>query len=122
MAFVTRENVRANRDKIFLFGDNLLGTGFGGQARAMRGEPNAIGIPTKKKPTNHTDAFFTDAEFEQNKAAIDQAFGRFAGLNEGTEIVIPSAGLGTGLANLPEMAPRTFEYLECRLARLEEVI
>ena len=120
MEFVTRKYVRANPDKIFLFGDNLLGTGFGGQARTMRGEPNAIGIPTKKKPSNNTDAFFNDAEFEQNKAAIDLAFGRLAGLRDGTEIVIPSAGLGTGLAKLPDIAPRTFKYLESRLAGLEE--
>ena len=122
MAFITRKYVRANPAKIFLFGDNLLGRGYGGQAAAMRGEPNAIGIPTKKMPTHHTDAFFTDAEFEQNKAAIDSAFGQLAGLGAGTEIVIPSAGLGTGLAKLPDLAPRTFEYLERRLAQLEESI
>ncbi|MGB7208370.1 MAG: hypothetical protein WBD27_06910 [Pyrinomonadaceae bacterium] len=122
MAFITRKYVRANPDKIFLFGDNLLGRGYGGQAAAMRGEPNATGIPTKKLPTHQTDAFFTDAEFEQNKAAIDSAFGQLVGLNDGTEIVIPSAGLGTGLANLPEMAPKTFEYLERKLAALNEAI
>jgi hypothetical protein len=122
MAFISRKYVRANPAKIFLFGDNLLGRGYGGQARAMRGEPNAIGIPTKKMPANHSDAFFTDAEFEQNKTAIDLAFGRLAGLSDSTEIVIPLAGLGTGLAKLPDIAPRTFEYLERRLALLEESI
>ena len=122
MEFITRKYVRANPDKIFLFGDNLLGRGYGGQAAAMRGAPNAIGIPTKKKPFNQTDAFFTDAEFEQNKAAIDSAFGQLVGLNDGTEIVIPSAGLGTGLAKLPYIAPRTFEYLESKLAGLKKLI
>ena len=120
IGFITRTFVQANPSKIFLFGDNLLGRGYGGQAAAMRGEPNAIGIPTKKKPSNNTDAFFNDAEFEQNKAAIDLAFGRLAGLKDGTEIVIPSAGLGTGLAKLPDVAPRTFKYLEIRLAGLEK--
>ena len=48
--FITREYVRANPDKIFLFGDNLEQRGLGGQAAAMRGEPNAVGIPTKKRP------------------------------------------------------------------------
>ena len=122
MEFITRKYVRANPEKFFLFGDNLLETGFGGQARAMRGEPNAIGIPTKKKPTNQTDAFFTDVEFKQNKAAIDQAFARLDGSDVGTEIVIPLAGLGTGRANLPHMAPRTVEYLERKLAALYQVI
>jgi hypothetical protein len=122
MEFITRKYVRANPAKIFLFGDNFLGQGYRGQAAAMRGEPNAIGIPTKKKPSNHTDAFFNDAEFEQNEAAIDHAFARLDGYGAGTEIVIPSAGLGTGLAKLPHVAPRTFEYLERRLALLEESI
>ena len=122
MEFITRKYVRANPDMIFLFGDNLLGRGHGGQAAAMRGEPNAIGIPTKKMPTHQTDAFFNDAELEQNILAIDQAFGRLADLSGGTEIVIPSAGLGTGLARLPDIAPRTFEYLEGRLAALEKNI
>ena len=120
MELITRKIVREYPDKIFLFGDNLLGRGYGGQAAAMRGEPNAIGIPTKKKPANHSDAYFTDTEFEQNKAAIDRAFVRLAGLKDGTEIVIPSAGLGTGLAKLPDIAPRTFKYLESRLAGLEK--
>jgi len=34
--FITREYVRKNRDKLFLFGDNLERRGFGGQAAAMR--------------------------------------------------------------------------------------
>lgn len=118
MDFITREYVRINPQKIFLFGDNLLGIGYGGQARAMWGEPNAIGIPTKKKPTNQADAFFTDNEFDQNKAAIDEAFGRMFGLEANSVIVIPSAGLGTGLAALPSKAPETYQYLKRKLAAL----
>jgi len=76
MKWITRALVREHRDRIFLFGDNLAWQGFGGQAAAMRGEPNVIGIPTKKLPSNSENAFFMDAEFEQNKAAIDQAFER----------------------------------------------
>ena len=118
MDFITREYVRANPHKIFLFGDNLLGRGYGGQARAMRGEPNAIGIPTKKKPTNQADAFFTDVEFDQNKASIDMAFARLFTLEAESVIVIPSAGLGTGLAALPSKAPQTYQYLKRTLEAL----
>ena len=92
--FITREYVRANRDKLFLFGDNLERRGFGGQAAAMRREPNAIGIPTKKSPSYRDDAFFSDEEFEQNKASIDAAFAEI--MNAVTDsirvIVIPSDG------------------------------
>lgn len=118
--FITREYVRANRDKLFLFGDNLERRGFGGQAAAMRGEPNAIGIPTKKSPSYKEEAFFSDDEFEQNKAAIDAAFGTLmrAVTEAVRSIVIPSDGLGTGRAQLDTRAPRTFVYLQKRLAEL----
>lgn len=118
--FITREYVRENRDKLFLFGDNLERRGFGGQAAAMRGEPNAVGIPTKKSPSYRDDAFFSDEEFEQNKASIDAAFAEI--MNAVTDsirvIVIPSDGLGTGRAQLDRRAPRTFAYLQKRITDL----
>ena len=114
MRWISREFVRANRDRIFLFGDNLAGKGFGGQAAAMRGEPNCVGIPTKKFPSSRDGAFFTDLEFEQNKAAIDHAiedlFHRISKAEQ--TIVIPADGLGTGRAQLESRAPQTFAYLQ----------
>lgn len=120
MDWITRCFVREHRDHIFLFGDNLARRGFGGQAAQMRGEPNAIGIPTKKLPSNHEDAFFTDREFEQNKAAIDRAFDRLGLISSTIEqiVVIPKDGLGTGRARLDTKAPRTFAYLQKRLEEL----
>lgn len=111
MRFITRKYVRANRDKLFVFGDNLERRDFGGQAAEMRGEPNALGIPTKKRPSYNSGAFFTDAEFEQNKAAIDAAFAKIlASVSDSIRVVIPSDGLGTGRAQLDRRAPRTFAY------------
>lgn len=120
MRFITRETVRANRDKLFLFGDNLEHRGYGGQAAAMRGEPNAVGIPTKKSPSYNAGAFFTDLEFNQNKAAIDAAFAAItnSAADSIRAIVIPSDGLGTGRAQLDTRAPRTFAYLQKRLDEL----
>ncbi len=120
MKRISREFVRANRDRIFLFYDNLAGKGFGGQAAAMRGEPNCVGIPTKKLPSSRDDAFFTDLEFEQNKAVIDHAFEVLFHRTSKAEqtIVIPADGLGTGWAQLKSRAPLTFAYLEKRLAEL----
>lgn len=112
--YITREEVRANRDKIFLFGDNLTGRGYGGQAKEMRGEENSLGIPTKKLPSNSKDAFFTDKEFAANIKAIDEAFGK---IPPERVVVIPKAGLGTGLAGLEEKAPKTFAYLNEKLAQ-----
>ena len=118
--WITRGCVRENRDRIFLFGDNLTQRGFGGQAAAMRGEPNVVGIPTKKLPSNSEDAFFTDAEFEQNKAAIDSAFERLSVKSSTTDqvVVVPADGIGTGRAQLKSRAPITFAYLQKRLEDL----
>lgn len=119
--FITREYVRSNPDKLFLFGDNLERRGFGGQAAAMRGEPNAVGIPTKKSPSFAKAAFFTDEEFDLNKAAIDDAFAWVKTAIEGSYqiIVMPADGLGTGRAQLDTRAPCTFAYLQQKLAELD---
>ena len=120
MKWITRSFVREHRDHIFLFGDNIARRGFGGQAAQMRAEPNAIGIPTKKLPSNVEEAFFTDAEFEQNKAAIDRAFERLYQMSSTVEqiVVMASDGLGTGRAQLDKRAPQTFAYLQKKLAEL----
>lgn len=112
---IIRADLRAEKDKIFLFGDNLLEWGFGGQAKEMRGEENAVGIPTKKAPSNNSNSFFTDKEFASNKNSIDEAFGK---IPADKTIIIPKAGLGTGLAQLEEKAPRTFAYLNEKLAEI----
>ncbi len=44
----TRAYIRAHPDWLFVFGDNMMRRGFGGQAAEARGEPNAIGIATKR--------------------------------------------------------------------------
>lgn len=112
---ITRQDLSAERNKIFLFGDNLKESGYGGQAKEMRGEGNARGIPTKKEPANRPTSFFTDKEFETNKKAIDEAFGK---IPPGKTIVIPKAGIGTGLASLEEKAPQTFAYLNEKFAEI----
>lgn len=112
---ITREDVRAENDKIFLFGDNLKQTGYGGQAKEMRGEPNALGIPAKKEPANNQTSFFTDKEFEANRQAIDKAFGK---IPPDKTVVVPKGGIGTGLAKLEQTAPLTFAYLNEKLSTL----
>ena len=86
----------------------------------MRGEPNAVGIPTKKLPSITDEAFFTDAEFEHNKIAIDRAFERVFRISSltGQVVVVPVDGLGTGRAQLETRAPSTFAYLKKRLKDL----
>jgi len=122
---ITREYIRENPDKLFLFGDNLQKRGLGGQAKEMRREPNAIGIPTKKKPSMSDRSFFTDDEFLDNIHHIDVALLEIWSIkpdfnsNKDT-VVIPKMGLGTGLAKLKEKAPLTYQYLLDRLNELGE--
>jgi hypothetical protein len=48
--YIKREDLRANPTVLYVFGDNEARTGLGGQAKEMRGEPNAVGIATKASP------------------------------------------------------------------------
>jgi len=104
----TLELVKNNPECLFIFGDNLLGVGKGGQA-IIRDEPNSYGIPTKKEPSLSNKAFFNDNEFEQNVSFIDNAINSMPSSYK--VIVFPEDGLGTGLADLPARAPKTYAYL-----------
>jgi len=68
----TLDDIKNNRDHLFIFGDNDIGRGKGGQA-IIRDEPNAFGIPTKKYPSNTKNSFYTDEEYKTNKIKIRDA-------------------------------------------------
>jgi len=106
--WVTRDEVQSNREIIYLFGDNTIRQGYAGQANAMRGEPNAIGIVTKRFPSNRIDSFFYDHDFEEAVAYIDRDF---ASIPNNVTVIIPRDGLGTGLAKLDIQAPKIFQYI-----------
>ena len=106
----------------FVFGDNRVHRGHKGQAAAMRGEPNSIGIITKRLPTMQVSAYLTDDDFQQNRKWMSEGLDRVhAALLEGRTLVFPEAGLGTGPADLPRRAPKTFAWLEQQLERLKEI-
>lgn len=114
-AWITEADMAAHPDSRYLFGDNMAGSGLGGQAKVMRGKPNAIGIPTKWAPSMREGSFFRDADIEHGspvKRAIDRAFGEaVTALSQGRTIVIPEAGLGTDRAELPLRAPAVYRYI-----------
>ena len=118
--WIERDDLKSNPDVFFLFGDNTVRKGMGGQAGAMRGEPNAIGIATKLTPTSGSNAYFSDLELDHNCRIIAQDMRvAFQKRDEGHMIVIPADGLGTGLSKLPELAPKTNEFLLWLLDLLE---
>ena len=122
IGFITRQMCRDNPDTLFVFGDNMKGKGFGGQAHFMRGEPNAVGIPTKWVPTNTPKSFFTDDDFQTVRTTIDQRFQILADhLARGGNVIWPSDGIGTGRARLLQCAPRIFALIERNRAQLEKI-
>ena len=119
---IIRDDLRVNRHVLYLFGDNCERKGHGGQAAAMRGEPNAVGVRTKYGPTMYAGAFFRDSRHEAQCRMIDEDLERVRGhLFLGGIAVVPADGLGTGRAQLEQHAPATFAYLELRLAALAEI-
>lgn len=113
--FIKREDLRAEPDTLFVFGDNLMCAGFGGQAAEMRGEPNAVGIPTKHRPDNHEASFLCDEDI------LNPVFMAHAGaaairltnhIHHGGKVVWPADGIGTGLANLKSNAPAIWNWIE----------
>lgn len=104
-----------------MFGDNLAGWGKGGQA-VIRDEPNAVGIPTKHRPSWDEDAFFTDADLDRFRAAAARPFCRLRDhLHAGGTVIWPSDGIGTGRAQLEERAPRIWACLQRAIERLHRI-
>ena len=111
--FISRDDLRRNPRVLYVFGDNDERAGLGGQAREMRGEPNAVGIRTKAAPHNRPDAFWSDATYEENWKKIADDFHRVRDhLHQDGIVVYPSDGIGTGLAQMAIRCPKTFQYLD----------
>ena len=113
--YIKRSDLQNNRESIFVFGDNDQRSGFGGQAKEMRGEPNAVGIRVKKYPSMNSEAFYKDFEYKNNIIKINEDISNLEKLAYNKTIVFPSNGIGTGMAKLHITAPETFRYLTTML-------
>lgn len=121
------QDLRANPNVLYIFGDNLDRMGLGGQAREMRGNHNAFGIATKRSITHNYPADFF---FDNQDDVIPIITNEFLRLMNHVEdmkskgkpykaIIIPLDGIGTGLSRLPETAPEALKYINYQLNRLE---
>jgi hypothetical protein len=109
----TRAYIKAHPDWLFVFGDNLLRSGLGGQAAETRGEPNVIGIATKRFPHMDSSAFFGDQDYDEWFAAEKAKFARLMDASKnGRTIIWPLDGIGTGLAQLEKHAPTIWNEIE----------
>lgn len=114
----TKKFVSLNKNKLFVFGDNDLRRGKGGQA-IIRDLDNSIGIRTKKEPDMNYSSFYTDDELDINKDKIlsDILEIKSEAMKSNRVIVFSSGGYGTGLSDLENKAPKTFNFL-CDLLKL----
>ena len=118
----SRSDVLNYPNSLFVFGDNDAGIGKGGQA-IIRGLTNIIGIPTKKYPSNHLSSFYTDLEYNENKIKITNAINRIIERSSAYKyVVLPEDGFGTGLAQLPTRAPKTYQFLVDSVETLKKLI
>lgn len=113
---ITRRMLRERSHDVWLFGDNLTAKGYGGMAKEMRGEPNTVGVPTKKTPTMQSNAFFADDDFINATMKMNLAINYAEQLANqlGGRVIVP-VGIGQGLARLPEHAPKIWAWLQERL-------
>lgn len=119
---IYRDDAKKNPDVIYVYGDNLVRKGFGGLAKELRGEPNSIGVPTKKYPSMETGAFFTNDDFKAAADSIDLAFSNLEkAILNGKIIVLPTDGIGTERAQLQIRAPEIWAYLQSKFARLKKM-
>lgn len=120
MSYIKRGYIREWPDILYVFGDNFAQSGFGGQARECRGEPNTIGIPTKRLPSAAAKAYLTDLDIEEWRHKAAPAFAAIeAALARGDTVVFPEAGLGTGLAQLETRAPAIWAELQAWVTRMK---
>lgn len=120
--WLMRDEIMAHPEHLYVFGDNMARKGFGGQAKEARGEPNAVGIPTKWEPKADEKSFFTDADLYTVMPVIDEAFDRLEKhLRDGGIVFWPTAGIGTGLAELPQRAPKIAQHIAQRRKLLLEI-
>lgn len=120
---ITRGKIQENPNVLYLFGDNTIGKGLGGQAKEMRGEPNTVGIVTKRFPNTTDSSYFIDDDYETFKAFVNQGFRDvITYIVTHKPIAVVEPPLGVGLADLPNRAPRCYKYLRYMLDRLRSIV
>lgn len=108
----TIEDCVNNPNKTYVFGDNLIHQGTGGQA-IIRYCDNSFGIPTKRFPSMDEDAFFSDKADEMRKVNIKlAALIVYYESNEKPILVFPEDGIGTGRAKLQEKSPQIYNMIK----------
>ena len=113
---IIRKRIRLEGARIFVFGDNVARKGHGGQAKEMRGEPNAIGVVTKFAPSYLSDAYLSDDRIDEWRSHFERDIRRIEQEKKaGKQIVFPAAGIGVGLASVDTRAPKIWKAMNKHL-------
>lgn len=104
----------AKPDHLFIFGDNMMRIGKGGQAQ-IRGINNSMGVATKRAPGMSPEDFFSNQLDEMEIIHDDLKKIKDVNFYDTYIIVFPKDGLGTGLSQLPQRAPILNNFLASKL-------
>lgn len=110
----------SNGDVLYVYGDNVKRVGLGGQARELRGEPNAVGVATKYTPSEHFGEL-PEEIIAQCRIIDNDMKPLFQHVKQGGVVIWPMEGIGTERAALDKFAPSTFDHIQKKLAALLRV-
>lgn len=95
--WITRDDLRSNRDVLYVYGDNVEGEGRRGLAREMRGEPNAHAISISWGPFDP----FTPLTAADAKTRIDQDIQALLA-REASYVIWPMTGIVPEFMTMPD--------------------
>lgn len=118
----TTRDVENHPDWLYVYGDNDIKKGKGGQA-IIRDLENTHGIPTKRFPSMSDNSYYSDLDYERQCRCISAAFDTLiTRARDYACVVFSGDGLGTGLSELPTRAPLTAKFLSMEMARAAKII
>lgn len=117
---ITRNQIKKNPEVLFIFGDNDKRTGYGGMAKEFRGEPNCLGIRTKKQPSTSEDSYYSDIEYKENCDKILEDINKIIEESKKYIAVYIPENIGDGLSMLEQKAPNTYIFLKEQIQILSE--
>ena len=108
-----KETLDNNQDKLFLFGNNANGIAESKETGVFQSASNTLAVPLKQKGGVSKTALWTDATYESNIQAINDALDAAEVQKQnGVTLVIPSNGINmVNGVNILANAPKTYEYL-----------
>jgi len=115
--WITRDDLKANRDLVYVYGDNVKREGRRGLAREMRGEPNAHAISVSWGPF---DPFLRET-MDEAKAEIDRDLTELVA-REPHCIIWPMAGIVPDFLTMPDELLSYLRQQSCALLNLTDPV